>query len=104
MSVPDPIPRPTVPPAGTPPDRNPAPSPAPDGGAVPSGGAVPGGTPVSCRRHPLVGLLGAGLVLPFALYYGLRLAGAEPWVSPPSSAACAAASRATGTRYGEQEM
>ena len=81
MSVPDPIPRPTVPPAGTPPDRNPAPSPAPDGGAVPSGGAVPGGTPVSCRRHPLVGLLGAGLVLPFALYYGLLLAGAEPWVA-----------------------
>ena len=36
---------------------------------------------MSCRRHPLVGLLGAGLVLPFALYYGLRLAGAEPWVA-----------------------
>ena len=75
MSVPDPTPRPTVPPAGTPPDRNPASPPAPDGGAV------PGVTQVSCRRHPLVGLLGAGLVLPFALYYGLRLAGAEPWVA-----------------------
>ncbi|VEH41587.1 Uncharacterised protein [Kocuria rosea] len=75
MSVPDPTPRPTVPPAGTPPGWNPAPSPAPDGGAV------PGVTQVSCRRHPLVGLLGAGLVLPFALYYGLRLAGAEPWVA-----------------------
>ncbi|MFF0945340.1 VC0807 family protein [Kocuria sp. CPCC 205300] len=28
-----------------------------------------------------MGLLGTGLVLPFTLYYGLRLAGAEPWVA-----------------------
>ena len=70
MSVPDPTPRPTVPPAGAPPDRHPAPA-----------GGAPAGTPARCRRHPLVGLLGAGLVLPFALYYGLRLAGAEPWVA-----------------------
>lgn len=75
MSVPDPTPRPAVPPSWTPPDRTPAPPQAP------AGGAAPGGTAASRRRHPLVGLLGAGLVLPFVLYYGLRLAGADPWAA-----------------------
>ena len=75
MSVPDPDPRPTVPPAGKPPDRNPAPP------RASAGGTAQGVRRTSCRRHPLAGLLGAGLVLPFALYYGLRLAGADPWVA-----------------------
>lgn len=74
MSVPDPTPRPTVPPAGKQPDQNPPPQ-------TSTAGAAPDAQRTSCRRHPLVGLLGAGLILPFALYYGLRLAGADPWVA-----------------------
>lgn len=75
MSVPDPTPPLTVPPAGKPPDSSPAPAQAS------AGGTAQGTRRTSCRRHPLAGLLGAGLILPFALYYGLRLAGADPWVA-----------------------
>lgn len=77
MSVPDPTPRLTVPPAGKQPDTTPAPAPQ----RASAGGAEPGAKRATCRRHPLVGLLGTGLVLPFALYYGLRLAGTDPWVA-----------------------
>lgn len=77
MSVQDPTPRLSVPPAGKQPEENPAPAPP----KAPPGGAAQSPTWVSCWRHPLTGLLGAGLVLPFALYYGLRLAGADPWVA-----------------------
>lgn len=77
MTSPEPTARPTDPPAG--PQRNPAPA-----GVPPSGRAAPPDVErerASWWRHPLVGLLGTGLALPFALYYGLRAAGTDPWVA-----------------------
>ncbi|MFE7630755.1 VC0807 family protein [Kocuria sp. NPDC057446] len=72
MRAPDPTPTPAVPLAARP-GSDPAP--------VPADGAAQFEQRPRRRRHPLVGLLGAGLVLPFALYYGLRLAGVEPWAA-----------------------
>jgi hypothetical protein len=34
--------------------------------------------PADRRRQSVAGMLGVNLALPFALYYGLRLAGADP--------------------------
>ena len=76
MSVPDPVAALSNPPTGSPPTEDPTP-PTPWSGRT----TPPDGNRPRCWRHPLVGLLGVGLVLPFALYYGLRLAGTEPWVA-----------------------
>lgn len=76
MSVPDPVAALSSPSTGSQPTEDPAP-PTPGSGRT----TPPDGNRPSCWRHPLVGLLGVGLVLPFALYYGLRLAGTEPWVA-----------------------
>lgn len=42
---------------------------------------VPGKPPPERRKKALAGMIGIDLVLPFAIYYGLRLAGADPWLA-----------------------
>ena len=76
MSVPDPAAPLTTPPTKPLPGEASAP-PGPGSGRA----APPDENRPSCWRYPLVGLLGVGLLLPFAFYYGLRLAGTEPWVA-----------------------
>lgn len=42
---------------------------------------VPDTPPPERHKKTLVGMIGIDLVLPFAMYYGLRLAGADPWLA-----------------------
>ena len=53
-----------------------APSPAP---GQPS--PVPDGPPPERRKKAVAGMIGVDLVLPLALYYGMRWAGADPWLA-----------------------
>lgn len=41
----------------------------------------PGQVPPEKRKRAVAGMIGIDLVLPFAIYYGLRLAGADPWLA-----------------------
>ncbi|MEX3510575.1 hypothetical protein CKW39_14325 [Kocuria sp. WRN011] len=40
-----------------------------------------GQVPPEKRKRAVAGMIGIDLVLPFAIYYGLRLAGADPWLA-----------------------
>ncbi|WP_312396169.1 VC0807 family protein [Kocuria sp.] len=42
---------------------------------------VPAKPPPDHRKRAVAGMIGIDLVLPFAIYYGLRLAGADPWLA-----------------------
>lgn len=75
MSVPDPA-APLPPPAESQPHEDPAPHLQGSDRVAP-----PDENRQRRWHHPLAGLLGIGLFLPFGLYYGLRLAGAEPWLA-----------------------